>query len=857
MKRHAFLIAAAIVLFLSVSGGVQRIERHHVLALHEKPIAPLVAGSGMAESLHLAGAGAETAAAETGEEALKQTSWWGEVQENIRKSEYNITDQEKCVIEGAPGGLHATNRANNLRAYFRDDGVQIIERETSDPDWDVRWRFKSWGRPDSMRSVPHVAPAAEDHTNRVTYTYPGIEEWYVNSEEGLEHGFTITERPPGEGDLVLQGLFGGDVVARLSSSREAVEFTRKDDREVLQYTKLVIADARGKLLPAEMHLTRNPEPETREPSTALRIAITDDGAAYPLTVDPLYVPPPLGVSSGLLRLDVTMESNQAGADFGVSVSGAGDVNGDGYADVIVGAHDYDNGQDNEGAAFMFLGSASGLQGNAPGDTGVWMAESNQVEAYFGWFVSGAGDVNGDGYADVIVGSYYYDNGEDNEGAAFVFLGSASGLQGNAPRDTGVWMAESNQGGAYLGGSVSGAGDVNGDGYADVIVGAPRYSNGQDNEGAAFVFLGSEYGLQGNAPGDTGVWMAESNQGGAQGGAEFGWCVSGAGDVNGDGYADVIVGASWYNNGEPIEGAAFVFLGSASGLQGNAPRDTGVWMAESNQADASFGRSVSGAGDVNGDGYADIIVGAQYYDNGESYEGAAFVFLGSASGLQGNAPGDTGVWMAESNEAGALFGWAVSGAGDVNGDGYADVIVGADEYDNGDNTEGAAFVFLGSASGLQGNAPGDTDVWMAESNQAGALFGWAVSGAGDVNGDGYADVIVSAYWYDNSDNTEGAAFVFLGSASGLQGNAPGDTNVWMAESNQGGAYFGWPVSGAGDVNGDGYADVIVGAQYYDNGEEEEGAAFVFLGSASGLQGNAPGDTGVWMAESNRPYRARVT
>jgi len=370
-------------------------------------------------------------------------------------------------------------------------------------------------------------------------------------------------------------------------------------------------------------------------------------------------------------------------------------------------------------------------------------------------------------------------------------------------------------------------------------------DGEEDEGAAFVFLGSASGLQGRAPGDTGVWMAASNQAVAY----FGYSVSGAGDVNGDGYADVIVGAAGshydgaYDNGEEEEGAAFVFLGSESGLQGNAPGDTGVWMAESNQASAHLGYSVSGAGDVNGDGYADVIVGAPYYNNGEEEEGAAFVFLGSASGLQGNAPGDTGVWMAESNQVYAYFGCSVSGAGDVNGDGYADVIVGADEYDNREQDEGAAFMFLGSASGLQGNAPGDTGVWMAESNQATDFysigidprFGRSVSGAGDVNGDGYADVIVGADGYDNGESEGGAAFVFLGSASGLQGNAPGDTGMWMAESNQVYAYFGCSVSGAGDVNGDGYADVIVGAPEYDNGETGEGAAFVFLG------GNAWGMT----------------
>src|SRR6185436_18950919 len=116
----------------------------------------------------------------------------------------------------------------------------------------------------------------------------------------------------------------------------------------------------------------------------------------------------------------------------------------------------------------------------------------------------------------------------------------------------------------------------------------------------------------------------------------------AGDVNGDGYADVIVGASLYDNGQTDEGKAFVYLGSAAGLA-----STPAWSAESDQAFAHFGVSVGTAGDVNGDGYADVIVGADMYDNGQTNEGRAYVYLGSASGLS-----LTAAWTAESDQASA-------------------------------------------------------------------------------------------------------------------------------------------------------------------------------------------------------------
>jgi hypothetical protein len=167
-------------------------------------------------------------------------------------------------------------------------------------------------------------------------------------------------------------------------------------------------------------------------------------------------------------------------------------------------------------------------------------------------------------------------------------------------------------------------------------------------------------------------------------------------VNGDGYADVIVGASRYSAGQPEEGAAFVVLGSASGIASGSLATASAQL-ESNQVGAYFGESVAGAGDVNGDGYADVIVGAFQYEAPEDREGAAFVFLGSASGIASGSPATASAQL-ESNQAQASFGESVAGAGDVNGDGYADVIVGTDRYDAGQVDEGAAFVFLGNAAG---------------------------------------------------------------------------------------------------------------------------------------------------------------
>jgi hypothetical protein len=390
---------------------------------------------------------------------------------------------------------------------------------------------------------------------------------------------------------------------------------------------------------------------------------------------------------------------------------------------------------------VYHGSASGLS-----TTPNWTAESNQAGAQFGFSVASAGDVNGDGFSDVIVGAWLFDNGQTDEGAAFVYHGSASGLSA-----TPNWTAESNKVGAQFGNSVASAGDVNGDGYSDVIVGAFGFANGEAFEGRAFVYHGSASGLS-----TTPNWTAESNQVNAQ----FGYSVASAGDVNGDGFSDVIVGAFGFSNGEASEGAAFVYHGSANGVNNGVPGTpaNAAWTAESNQVNAQFGNSVASAGDVNGDGFSDVIVGAFGFSNGEAFEGRAFVYHGSASGLS-----TTPNWTAESNQVGAEFGVSVASAGDVNGDGYSDVIVGARLFDNGETDEGRAFVYHGSANGVNNGVPGTpaNAAWTAESNQANAQFGVSVASAGDVNGDGYSDVIVGALLFDNGETDEGRAFVYYG------------------------------------------------------------------------------------------------
>ncbi len=718
--------------------------------------------------------------------------WWSRVQADIQGSEYQVTWQEKTLLPDGRPAYQAPNRAKNLRTYFTAEGVQWIPRGGDTPSWRVGLSLSGVGAGERLAAVSAAKPEASG--NRVEYRRDGIVEWYVNDERGLEQGFTLAKRPfpvlAGE-PLRLALSVSGNTTPRLSEDGRAVEFLAPGGALALRYADLVALDARGRRLDSRMELSETVGGERR----AVHLLVEDAGAAYPLTIDPLAT-----------SADWTAESNQAFAWFASSVGTAGDVNGDGYADVVVGAPNYDGGQTDEGRAYVYHGSASGLSLAAG-----WTAESNQAGAGLGISVGTAGDVDGDGYADLVVGAPGYSNGQVQEGRAYVYHGSAAGLLSSPS-----WMAESDWTSAQFGSALGTAGDVNGDGYADVIVAAVRYSNGQTDEGRAYAYHGSAAGL---APSPS--WTAEGNQASAL----YGISVGTAGDVNGDGYADVIVGAYGFSNGQTYEGRGYAYHGSAAGL---SPSPN--WTAESNQANALFGASVGTAGDVNGDGYADVIVGADGFSNGQTYEGRAYAYHGSAAGLSA-----TPSWTAESDLAGADFGYSVGTAGDVNGDGYADVIVGARFFANGQTDEGRAYVYNGSAAGLLA-----TPSWQAEGNQVSAMFGYSVGTAGDVNGDGYADVIVGAPWYASPEEREGRAHVYHGSASG-----PSLTASWTGESDQASAYFGWAVGTAGDVNGDGYADGIVGAPYYDNGQTNEGRAYVHHGSASGLSLTAS-----WTGESDQ-------
>jgi RTX calcium-binding nonapeptide repeat (4 copies)/FG-GAP repeat len=467
--------------------------------------------------------------------------------------------------------------------------------------------------------------------------------------------------------------------------------------------------------------------------------------------------------------------------------------------------------------------------------------------YAGFGIAAAGDINGDGFGDIVVGAPFADGGgEPDVGESYVVFGKSGGfaasldlasLDGaNGFRLDGVGRFD------RAGVSVSASGDVNGDGIGDFLVGA---YGANTSAGATYVVFGKTSGFAA----DLDLAALDGTDGfridGVDADDHSGYSVSAAGDVNGDGFGDIVIGAYTADTaGGADAGESYVVFGKASGFGAafglSALDGSNGFRIDGLDTFGNLGRAVSGAGDVNGDGFGDIIVGAHgAYASGDAGAGQSYVVFGKAGGFAPafdlTALDGVNGFRIEGIDFADASGRAVSSAGDVNGDGFGDIIVGA--YAAADEA-GETYVVFGKASGfaaaLDLSALDGTNGFRIDGIDVFDNSGRAVSSAGDVNGDGFDDILIGANAGDPGGAIDaGESYVVFGKASGFApaldlATLDGDTGFRL-DGIDADDYSGASVSAGGDVNGDGFADILIGSFSADpGGDLSAGETYVVFG-----------------------------
>ncbi len=414
-----------------------------------------------------------------------------------------------------------------------------------------------------------------------------------------------------------------------------------------------------------------------------------------------------GSSTGISDIPGTTLTGVAGTQFGYAVASAGDLNGDGFGDIVVGAN---ASTGNSGAAYVYYGSAEGIADVDSDSADVSLSiAGTPATSFFGYSVNSAGDLNGDGIDELVVGAIKVEINGIDDGSAYVYYGSTEGIS-NVPS---VTLTPTNSNGdANFGVSVNTAGDINGDGYGDLVVGASAQDGIVDglytkNAGVVYIYHGSSTGINS---------MASNELIGVRN-ILLGTSVYPGGDLDGDGYEDLVVGApandSHDNTSTYPQPMTYIYNGSPTGLESVPDQIIISYGTEFNNTDdGTDGTNFAGhlsAGDINGDGFNDIVISAFQEDIGATTNrGSVYIHYGSSSGVSTAADKN----LINPNDAGNHFGSGVSLEKDVNGDGFNDLLIGAF---TANGFRGTSYVYYGKSADID-----DTEDLEIASPDAGDL-----------------------------------------------------------------------------------------------------------------------------------------
>ena len=512
-----------------------------------------------------------------------------------------------------------------------------------------------------------------------------------------------------------------------------------------------------------------------------------------------------------------------GDEFGSSLAGVGDLDGDGVPDVAAGAPEDNDGHNNRGAVHvMFMNRDGTVKRTAEINNSTANGPALIDNDNFGSSLAGVGDLDGDGVPDVAAGAPEYGvTGNENRGTLYVLFMNRDGtVKRTAEIDSSTANGPSLSNGDFFGQSAAALGDLDGDGVTDVAAGAPGDDAGGNGRGAVHVlFLNSDGTVKRTAE----INSATPNGPGISDADSFGSSVAGMGDLDGDGVPDVAAGAENHDAGSADagnnSGAIHVLLMNPDGtVKGAATFDDTVRNGPPLDDMDAFGSGVAGIGDVDGDGVPDLAAGARSDDEVEDgrtrNRGAVYVMFMDPDGTvermaRIDARTPNGPRLADFD----LFGSSLAGVGDLDRDGVPDLAAGAPNDDAGGFNRGAVHaVFLNSDGTVKRTA--EINSLTARSLQLGNvdLFGSSLAGVGDLDRDGVPDIAAGAQGDDAGGNGRGAVhLLFMNSDGTVKRTAEINSSTANGPSLDDGDAFGSSAAGIGDLDGDGVPDVAAGAE----------------------------------------------